>query len=99
LKKWLWKLIWPKTFESTVIASASNTSILLNELAGQRSLLTPFPLNPFLDSEGQYEETEGASEDIEEFYYKEPDLSGGVEGVDYTIPYGISEGTKEEADN
>jgi hypothetical protein len=42
---------------------------------------------------------EGASEDIEEVYYKESDLSGGVEGVDYTIAYGISEGTEEETDN
>jgi hypothetical protein len=39
------------------------------------------------------------SEDVpdvgEEQYYKEPDLSGGVEGVDYGIVYGTS---KEEAD-
>jgi hypothetical protein len=41
--------------------------------------------------EGQHEETEGASKDIEEVYYEEPDLSEGVEGVDYTIAYGISE--------
>jgi hypothetical protein len=26
--------IWPRTLESTVIASASNTTILLNEFAG-----------------------------------------------------------------
>jgi hypothetical protein len=32
-------------------------------------------------------------------YYKEPDLSGGVEGIDYTICYGTSEGLEEEADN
>jgi hypothetical protein len=49
--------------------------------------------------EGQNEETEGASEDYEEVYYEEPDLSGGVEGVDYTITYGNNEGTEEEADN
>jgi hypothetical protein len=49
--------------------------------------------------EGQHEETKGASEDIEEVYYKEPDLSGGVEGMDYTIAYGVSEGHKEETDN
>jgi hypothetical protein len=29
----------------------------------------------------------------------ELDLTGGVEGVDYTIAYGISEGTEEETDN
>jgi hypothetical protein len=38
-------------------------------------------------------------EDIEEVYYEEPDLSGGVEGMDYTIAYGISEGREEEPDN
>jgi hypothetical protein len=32
-------------------------------------------------------------------YYEEPNLSSGVEGVDYTIAYGVSEGTEEEADN
>jgi hypothetical protein len=31
-----------------------------------------------LDSESQNEETEGASEDIEEIYYEELDLTGGV---------------------
>jgi hypothetical protein len=62
-------------------------------------LLTPFPLNPCLDSEGQNEETEGASEDFEEVYYEESDLSGGTKGVDYTIAYGSSEGTEEEAAN
>jgi hypothetical protein len=82
-----------------VAASASNTSILLNELVGQRSLLTLFPLNPCLDLEGQNEETEGAPEDYEEVYYEEPDLSGGIEGMDYTIAYGNNEGSEEEADN
>jgi hypothetical protein len=32
-------------------------------------------------------------------YYEEPDLSGGVEGVDYTIACGVRERTEEEADN
>jgi hypothetical protein len=31
--------------------------------------------------------------------YEEPDLSGGVEGIDYTIAYGIGEGPEEEDDN
>jgi hypothetical protein len=48
--------------------------------------------------EGQHEETKGASEDIEEVYYEEPDLSGGVEGMDCTIAYGVSE-RHEETDN
>jgi hypothetical protein len=49
--------------------------------------------------EEQYEETEGASEDLEEVYYEELDLTSGIEGMDYTIVYGANEGTKEEADN
>jgi hypothetical protein len=49
--------------------------------------------------ESQNKETERASEDIKETYYEEPDLTGGVEGVDYTIAYGSSEGTEEEANN
>jgi hypothetical protein len=32
-------------------------------------------------------------------YYEEPDLSGGVEGIDYTIAYGIGEVLEEQADN
>jgi hypothetical protein len=32
-------------------------------------------------------------------YYEEPDLSGGVEGVDYTITYGVSGSHEEESDN
>jgi hypothetical protein len=68
-------------------------------LLGNAHYSPPLPLNPCLDSEGQLEETEGASEDLEEVYYEEPDLSGGVEGVDYTIAYGVSEGHEEETDN
>jgi hypothetical protein len=49
--------------------------------------------------EGQNEETEGASKDYEEIYYEEPDLSGGIEGVDYMIVYGNNKGAEEEADN
>jgi hypothetical protein len=49
--------------------------------------------------EGQFEETEGIPEDYEEVYYEEPDLIGGVEGIDYTISYGTDEGLEEEADN
>jgi hypothetical protein len=32
-------------------------------------------------------------------YYKELDLSGGVEGIDYTISYGTAKGLEEEANN
>jgi hypothetical protein len=46
----------------------------------------------------QFEETGGSSENYEEVYYEEPDLTG-VEGIDYTISYGPDEGLKEETDN
>jgi hypothetical protein len=42
---------------------------------------------------------EGTPEDYEEVYYEEPDLPGGVEGIDYTISYGTGEGLEEEADS
>jgi hypothetical protein len=62
-------------------------------------LLTLLPFNPCLDSEGQFEETEGIPADYEEVYYEEPDLTGGVKGIDYTISYGPDEGLEEEANN
>jgi hypothetical protein len=49
--------------------------------------------------EGQFEETEGTPEDYEEVYYEESDLSGGVEGIDYTISYGTGKGLEEDADS
>jgi hypothetical protein len=47
--------------------------------------------------ENQFEETEGSPKDYKEVYYEELDLSGGVEGTDYTISYGFDEGNEEEA--
>jgi hypothetical protein len=47
----------------------------------------------------QHEETEGILEGIEDVHYQEPDLFGGVEGVEYTIAYGLNEGHEEESDN
>jgi hypothetical protein len=38
-----------------------------------------------------YENSEDVPDDSEEQYYEEPDLSGGVEGVDYGIVYGTSD--------
>ena len=35
-------------------------------------------------------------EGAEEIFYEEPDLSGGVEGVDYLIVYGAGEGSEGE---
>jgi hypothetical protein len=62
-------------------------------------LLTPLLFNPCLDSESQFEETEGSPENYEEVYYEEPDLTGGVEGIDYTISYGPNDEAEEETDN
>jgi len=53
-------------------------------------------LNPCLDCEdleGASLNNSGGQEDI---YYMEPDLSGGVEGVDYIIQYGAND---EEAES
>jgi hypothetical protein len=49
--------------------------------------------------ENQHEGIEETLEESKEAYYEDPDLSGGVEGVDYTIAYGISESHEEESDN
>jgi hypothetical protein len=38
-----------------------------------------------------YENIEYVPNDSEKQYYKEPDLFGGVEGVDYGIVYGTSD--------
>jgi hypothetical protein len=86
--------IWPRTSDSTAVASASITTTFKNELVEYARTQTPC-----LDSEGQHEETEEALEDIEDVYYEEPNLSGGVEGVDYIIAYGISKSHEEESDN
>jgi hypothetical protein len=57
------------------------------------------PYIPCLDSEDQHEETEGAPKVSKEAGYEEPDLSDRVEGVDYTIAYGVSGSHEEEFDN
>ena len=38
-----------------------------------------------------YENSEDVSEDTEDQFYEEPDLSGGIEGIDYGIVYGTSD--------
>jgi hypothetical protein len=56
-------------------------------------------LNLFLDFELQNtEEIEANQQEDDEVYYEEPDLSGGIEGIDYIIEYGVnSEDSDEEA--
>jgi hypothetical protein len=36
------------------------------------------------------EEFEANQQEDDEVYYKEPDLSGDVEGIDYIIKYGVN---------
>jgi hypothetical protein len=66
-------------------------------------LLNIFVLNlsshPFLEFElYNTEETDANQQEYDEVYYEEPDLSGGIEGIDYIIEYGVnSEDNDEEA--
>jgi hypothetical protein len=66
-------------------------------------LLSIFVLNkyfhPFLDFElYNIEATEANQQEDDEVYYEEPDLSRGIEGIDYIIEYGVnSEDSNEEA--
>ena len=54
-------------------------------------LSTPV-LNLFFETLAlDYENSEDVSEDTEEQFYEEPDLSGGIEGVDYGIVYDTSD--------
>jgi hypothetical protein len=58
-------------------------------------LLSIFVLNlsshPFLDFElYNIEDTEANQQEDDEVYYREPDLSGGIEGIDYIIEYGVN---------
>ena len=55
-----------------------------------RSLCTPC-----LDYEEFLEEGYGAYH-ADEVYYEEPDLSGGVEGVNYMLAYGADDVNEEE---
>ena len=51
--------------------------------------------NPWLDCENSDNENIEFGEYDEEIFYEEPDLSGGVEGIDYGIVYG-TEGVEAE---
>ena len=54
-------------------------------------------LNPCLDYEDLEESSLNNLGGQEDIYYLEPDLSGAVEGVDYTIQYGAND-DKEESE-
>jgi hypothetical protein len=52
--------------------------------------------SPLLDYEIDEGGNTGEPEEDYEIVYEEPDLSGGVEGVDYRIVYGVGEDVDEE---
>ena len=56
------------------------------ELAEYACTQSYFP-NPFLDYKNSEDCATGSSDD-DDYEYEEPDLSGGVKGVDYRIVYG-----------
>lgn len=47
----------------------------------------------FLDCKNSEDCETGSSDDDDDYEYEEPDLSGGVEGVDYGIVYGRGDNT------
>lgn len=60
------------------------------ELSEYSSVLNLLLCTLSLEYDRNYEEATNEPEG-EEVYYVEPDLSGGIEGIDYDIVYGIEE--------
>ena len=60
-------------------------------------MLTLFLVDPCLDYEEIPEDSFGIYH-ADEVYYEEPDLSGGVKGVDYMLVYGEDDFNKAEAE-
>ena len=60
-------------------------------------MLTLFLVDPCLDYEEIPENSYGVYH-TDEVYYEEPDLSGGVEGVDYMLVYGDDNNNSDEAE-
>jgi hypothetical protein len=48
-------------------------------------------LNPCLEYDQQYEDDDNTGGGQDDVLYEEPDLSGGVEGVDYGFIYGVDD--------
>ena len=57
---------------------------------------SPQSLKPLLDCEELDEATLNAIKGQQDIFYEEPDLSHGVEGMDYFIRYGASSGEESE---
>ena len=51
---------------------------------------------PCLDCLNRLEDDIDGQDGADGICYEEPDLSGGVEGVDYLIVYGVGDGTEGE---
>ena len=81
---------WPPVWS---LASASNTFYFWHLLS--TTVLT-LSFSPLLDYETEGGGNTGEPEDNYEIVYEEPDLSGGVEGVDYRIVYGVGDEEQEE---
>ena len=54
-------------------------------------MLLTISLNPCLESEGPNEEDGNNDGGYNDRIYEEPDLSGGIEGVNYGIVYGVGD--------
>ena len=81
---------WPPVWS---LASASNTFYF--DTCWVRPY-SPFPSHPLLDYESDGGVNTRELEDNYEIVYEEPDLSGGIEGVDYGIVYGVEDDEDEE---
>jgi hypothetical protein len=72
------------------------TQLLSKETCWVTLVTHPQSLKPLLDYEELDEATVNAIEGQQDIFYEEPDLSRGVEGVDYFIRYGASSGKESE---
>ena len=87
-----------RLFRVCRVSSAYNfPPYTVNLLSNARYSFPPFwiPCLDFEDLEEAALHNIGGQEDI---FYMEPDLSAAIEGVDYTIHYGVRNEEEEESD-
>jgi hypothetical protein len=77
------------------VVSAYHTTSFQRNLLGNAHY-SPQSLKPLLDYEELDEATLNAIGGQEDIFYKEPDLSRGVEGVDYFMRYGVASDDESE---
>jgi hypothetical protein len=84
-----------QTLDTNLWLHMTHHFLELSEYACTQSII----LNLFLDFElYNTEEIEANQQEDDEVYYEEPDLLGGIEGIDYIIEYRVnSEDSDEEA--